>query len=122
MSVRTAILAFASTVRCCGSVLQAQRNESLYARVIPDTEASYANSTVDWTPAIGNETFTDPSGAPSPQGGATTGGTPPVAPVSDNQWHIAVSPFLLQYLRGITYITVGSGFGEGTSGNCAVVC
>jgi hypothetical protein len=94
MTVRTAILAFAGTVLCCGSVLQAQQNESLHARVIPDTETSYANSTVDSTPAIGSEASTDPGGAPSPQGGTTTGGTTSVAPVSDNQWHIAVSPYL----------------------------
>ena len=89
-----AILAFASTLLCCGSVLQAQQNESLYARVIPDAEASYANSTVGSTPAIGSETSTDPSGDPSPQGGTTNGGTGPSASVSDNQWHIAVSPYL----------------------------
>ena len=79
MTVRPAILAFASTVLCCGSVLQAQQNESLYAGVIPDAEASYANSTVGSTPAIGNETSTDPGGDPSPQGGTTTGGTAPAA-------------------------------------------
>ena len=89
MTVRTSVLAFASTILCCGSVLQAQQNESLYARVIPDAEASYANSTAGSTPAIGNETSTDPGGALSPQGG-----TAPVASVSDNQWHIVVSPYL----------------------------
>jgi hypothetical protein len=94
MSVRTAILAFASAVLCCGSVLQAQQNESLYARVIPDTEGSYANSPVDSTPAIADETSNDPGVAPAPHGGTSTGGTAPVASVSDNQWHIAVSPYL----------------------------
>ena len=69
MSVRTVILAFASTVLCCGSVLQAQQNDSLHASVIPDAEASYANSPVDAMPVIGNEISTDPGGAPSPQGG-----------------------------------------------------
>jgi hypothetical protein len=94
MTVRTSVLAFASTILCCGSVLQAQQNESLYARMIPDAEASYANATAGSTPAIGNETSTDPGGALSPQGGTTIGGTAPVASVSDNQWHIAVSPYL----------------------------
>jgi opacity protein-like surface antigen len=92
MSVRTVILAFASTVLCCGSVLQAQQNDSLHASVIPDAEASYANSPVDAMPVIGNEISTDPGGAPSPQGG--TGETTPVPPASDNQWHIDVSPYL----------------------------
>ncbi len=92
MSVRTVILAFVSTVLCCGSVLQAQQNDSLYAPVIPDTEASYANSPVDAMPAIGNKISIDPGGATAPQAG--TGGTTPVPPVTDNQWHIAVSPYL----------------------------
>jgi len=94
MTVRTVILAFASTVLCCGSVLQAQQKESLYAIVIPDGAASDAKLTVGSTPAIGNETSTEPGSANSPQGGTTTGGTTSVSPVSDNQWHIAVSPYL----------------------------
>lgn len=94
MTVRTVILAFAGSVLCCGSVLHAQQNGSLYVWVIPDTEASYANSTVASVPAIVNETSPDPGGAPSPRGGTSTNGTAPVAPASDNQWHIAVSPYL----------------------------
>jgi hypothetical protein len=91
MIFRTAIIAFACTLLCCGSVLQAQQNESLYARAIPDAEASYANSAADSATAIGND---DPGGDPSPQGGTTAGGTAPDTSGNDNQWHIAVSPYL----------------------------
>ncbi|HSZ63485.1 MAG TPA: hypothetical protein VK828_16920 [Terriglobales bacterium] len=94
MSVRTAILIFANTVLYCGSVLQAQQNQSLYVRVIPETQASSANSTFDSTPAIGNETSADQGGNPSPQGGTSAGGTTPAPPASDSQWHFEVSPYL----------------------------
>ncbi len=94
MIVRMAVLTLASTILCCGSVLRAQQNESLSARVIPDAEASYSSSTADSTSVIGNETSTDLSGDPSPQGGTSTSGTSPAASGSDNQWHIAVSPYL----------------------------
>jgi hypothetical protein len=94
MTARTAFIAFVSTILCCGSVLQAQQSESLYARVIPDAEASYASSTADSTPASENETSADLGGDSSPQGGTTTGGTAPAELGNDDQWHIAVSPYL----------------------------
>jgi hypothetical protein len=95
MNVRTAILALASTVFFCAPILQAQQNEQLYASVIPGAEVAYVNSTDPSTPVISGEPLaTDPAGAPGPQGGTAQGGTAPVAPVSDDQWHISVSPYL----------------------------
>jgi len=94
MRVTTVVFVLASTVLFRASALQAQKNESLYPGVIPEVEGSYASATVVSMPTIGNEISTDPGGNPSPQGGTTTGGTTPAQPVTDDHWHIAVSPYL----------------------------
>jgi hypothetical protein len=91
MRVTTVVFALA-TILFCASVLQAQQNQSLYPLVMPEAEAvaSFAGARVDSMPATESEISTDPGGSPSPQ----TGGTTQVPPSSDNQWHIAVSPYL----------------------------
>src|SRR5882672_5635976 len=105
MNARTAILALASTVLFCASVLQAQQNEKLYANVIQDSDVAY-DSFAAPTSEVSGESSADSSGIPAPQSGTAQGGTAHGAPASDDQWHLSVSPYL--WFPGV-HGTVGAG-------------
>jgi hypothetical protein len=90
MNIRNAILICSSTVLFGYSLLQAQQKEKLNAGVIPDDGVSYLTSTATPTLAIsGESSAADPASPPSPQAGTAQGVTR-----GDDQWHIAVSPYL----------------------------
>lgn len=104
MNIRNAILTCGCVVLVYASLLQAQQNQQLSASVIPDAAVTDGNSTAASTPAIGGELpVAESAGAAVPQGATgqdTTGGAG-----QDDQWHIAVSPYLwLPWIHG----TVGA--------------
>jgi hypothetical protein len=106
MKIRNAIITCACLVPVCASLLHAQQNQQLSASLIPDTEGTDLNFTAASTPAMAGELpvaesagFAEPAGDPVPQGATgqdTTGGTG-----QDDEWHIAVSPYLwLPWVHG----------------------
>jgi hypothetical protein len=106
MKIRNAILTCACLVPVCASLSQAQQNQQISAGVIPDAAVTDVNFNLASTPAIAEELpvaepegAAEPAGAPVPQGATgqdTTGGTG-----QDDQWHIAVSPYLwLPWVHG----------------------
>jgi len=100
MNIRHAILTVAIVVLLYASLLQAQQNQQLSASLLPDSAVTDVNSTAASAPAIARELpVAEPAGAPVPQGATgqdTTGGTG-----QDDQWHIAVSPYLwLPWVHG----------------------
>ena len=106
MKIQNAILTCACLVLIYASLSQAQQNQQSSAGLIPDAAVTYVNSTAASTPAIAGELLdaepngvAGPAGAAVPQGATgqdTTGGTG-----QDDEWHIAVSPYLwLPWVHG----------------------
>jgi hypothetical protein len=100
MKMRNAILICSCIVLFLPSLLRAQQNGQLKARVIPDTGDSYMISSPP-TPAISADLpAADPASPPLPQVGTAQGVTR-----GDDQWHLSVSPYL--WLPGV-HGTVGA--------------
>lgn len=90
MKIRNAILTAGCSFLFCASLLQAQQNEQLNASLTPNPDVAYASATTAYAPAASSEASApDPGPTPAPQAGAAS-----VSTANDDQWHIAVSPYL----------------------------